>query len=192
MMTAPTDEATTKQSVTGQGVTADATTEPAATEPGASEARGSDDASAADGDLLLERQLCFALTVASRSVVGAYKPVLERMGLTHPQYLVMLSLWEKSPRTVRDISEALAQEPATISPLLRRLETAGLITRRRVEGNERALAVALTPAGASLRQQATSVPGTMMAKLGLTRKQVEDLHRTMMDLIAATAHGRPE
>lgn len=144
------------------------------------------DVSAADEDLLLERQLCFALTVASRSVVGAYKPVLERMGLTHPQYLVMLCLWEKSPRTVRDISDALAQEPATISPLLRRLETAGLITRRRVEGNERALAVALTPAGASLRQQATSVPGTMMAKLGLTRKQVEDLHRTMTDLIAAT------
>ncbi|MFJ5699065.1 MarR family winged helix-turn-helix transcriptional regulator [Arthrobacter sp. NPDC093139] len=144
----------------------------------------------ADDDLLLERQLCFALTVASRSVVGAYKPVLERLGLTHPQYLVMLCLWESSPRTVRDISEALAQEPATISPLLRRLESAGLITRRRVEGNERALAVALTPAGAALRQQATSVPGTMMAKLGLTREQVESLHRTMMDLIAATTGPR--
>ncbi|WP_457972638.1 MarR family winged helix-turn-helix transcriptional regulator [Arthrobacter sp. D1-17] len=189
-MNAPTDQAT-KQAVTVQAVTAHATSEPGArepdaTEPGASAASGNADASAADSDLLLERQLCFALTVASRSVVGAYKPVLERMGLTHPQYLVMLCLWENSPRTVREISEALAQEPATISPLLRRLESAGLITRRRVEGNERALAVALTPAGASLRQQATSVPGTMMARLGLTRKQVEDLHRTMMDLIAAT------
>lgn len=143
-----------------------------------------------EDDLLLERQLCFALTVASRSVVGAYKPVLERLGLTHPQYLVMLCLWESSPRSVRDISEALAQEPATISPLLRRLESAGFISRRRVEGNERALAVALTPAGAELRQQATSVPGTMMAKLGLTREQVEALHRTMMDLIAATGSAR--
>lgn len=180
-MSAPADEATRNQAVTGQAATAGA-----GTEPPAPKARGGLDASAADDDLLLERQLCFALTVASRSVVGAYKPVLERMGLTHPQYLVMLCLWENSPRTVRDISEALAQEPATISPLLRRLETAGLITRRRVEGNERALAVALTPAGAALRQQATSVPGTMMAKLGLTRKQVEDLHRTMMDLITAT------
>ena len=122
-----------------------------------------------EDDLLLERQLCFALTVASRSVVGAYKPVLDKLGLTHPQYLVMLCLWESSPRSVRDISDALAQEPATISPLLRRLETAGLITRRRVEGNERALAVALTPAGTALRQQATEVPGIMMARLGLTR-----------------------
>ncbi len=101
----------------------------------------------AEDDLLLEHQLCFALTVAARSVVGAYKPVLEKLNLTHPQYLVMLCLWEASPRTVRNISEALAQEPATISPLLRRLEAAGFITRRRADGNERALAVELTPEG---------------------------------------------
>ena len=137
-------------------------------------------------DLLLEHQLCFALTVASRSVVGAYKPVLDRLGLTHPQYLVMLCLWESSPRSVRDISEALAQEPATISPLLRRLEAAGFITRERVPGDERTLAVGLTPHGAALRQQATAVPGTMMDRLGLTREQVSQLHTSMMDLIAAT------
>lgn len=137
-------------------------------------------------DLLLEHQLCFALTVASRSVVGAYKPVLDKLGLTHPQYLVMLCLWESSPRSVRDISEALAQEPATISPLLRRLEAAGFITRQRVPGDERTLAVGLTPQGAALRQQATAVPGTMMDRLGLTREQVNQLHSSMMDLIAAT------
>lgn len=141
---------------------------------------------AASDDLLLEQQLCFALTVASRSVVGAYKPVLDELGLTHPQYLVMLSLWESSPRSVRDISEALAQEPATISPLLRRLEAAGYITRERMAGNERTLAVGLTPRGAALRQQATKVPPTMMARLGLTREQVGQLHSSMMDLIAAT------
>jgi len=141
---------------------------------------------AADEDLLLERQLCFALTVASRSVVAAYKPVLDRLGLTHPQYLVMLSLWESSPRSVRDISHALAQEPATISPLLRRLEAAGFITRQRLAGNERTLAVGLTPLGAALRQQATEVPPTMMARLGLTREQVGQLHASMMELIAAT------
>ncbi|MEE2570816.1 MarR family transcriptional regulator [Pseudarthrobacter sp. J64] len=141
----------------------------------------------AQDDLLLEHQLCFALTVASRSVVGAYKPVLEELGLTHPQYLVMLCLWESSPRTVRNISEALAQEPATISPLLRRLESAGLITRRRVDGNERALAVELTPSGAALRGKALTVPGTMMERLGLTREQVASLHSSMMGLIAATS-----
>ena len=138
-------------------------------------------------DLLLEHQLCFALTVAARSVVGAYKPVLERLNLTHPQYLVMLCLWEASPRTVRNISDALAQEPATISPLLRRLEAAGLITRRRVDGNERALAVELTAEGAALRQEALKVPGTMMERLGLTRAQVAELHTSMMGLIAATS-----
>ncbi len=143
-------------------------------------------AAAVDEDLLLEHQLCFALTVASRSVVGAYKPVLDQLGLTHPQYLVMLCLWESSPRTVRDISEALAQEPATISPLLRRLETAGYVTRQRAEGNERSLAVGLTPSGVALRQQATAVPGTMMARLGLDREQVAELHAAMMRLIAAT------
>ncbi|MCB5281247.1 MarR family transcriptional regulator [Arthrobacter sp. AL08] len=137
-------------------------------------------------DLLLEHQLCFALTVASRSVVGAYKPVLDQLGLTHPQYLVMLCLWESSPRSVRDISAAIAQEPATISPLLRRLESAGFITRQRVPGNERTLAVGLTPRGAALRQQATAVPGTMMDRLGMTREQVSHLHSAMMGLIAAT------
>ncbi|MFP5365396.1 MAG: MarR family winged helix-turn-helix transcriptional regulator [Actinomycetes bacterium] len=140
-----------------------------------------------EDDLLLEHQLCFALTVAARSVVGAYRPVLEKLNLTHPQYLVMLCLWEASPRTVRNISEALAQEPATISPLLRRLEAAGLLTRRRVDGNERALAVDLTPAGAALRKEALAVPGTMMERLGLTRTQVSELHASMMGLIAATA-----
>ncbi|WP_458782090.1 MarR family winged helix-turn-helix transcriptional regulator [Arthrobacter sp. D3-16] len=143
-----------------------------------------------DNDLLLEHQLCFALTVASRSVVGAYKPVLEKLNLTHPQYLVMLCLWESSPRTVRNISDALAQEPATISPLLRRLEAAGLISRRRVDGNERALAVDLTPAGVALRQEALRVPGTMMERLGLNRSQVSELHASMMGLIAATSQGQ--
>ncbi|CAM3356642.1 Organic hydroperoxide resistance transcriptional regulator [Arthrobacter ulcerisalmonis] len=140
-----------------------------------------------DEDLLLEQQLCFALTVAARSVVAAYKPVLEELNLTHPQYLVMLCLWETSPRTVRGISDALAQEPATISPLLRRLETAGLITRQRADGNERALAVDLTPAGVDLRNKALAVPGTMMQRLGMSRAEITTLHATMMELIAATS-----
>ena len=156
---------------------------------GAPDSQATQDSQAEQDDLLLEQQLCFALTVASRSVVGAYKPVLDRLGLTHPQYLVMLCLWEASPRSVRDISEALAQEPATISPLLRRLETAGFITRQRMEGNERTLEVRLTPRGAALREQATEVPGIMMARLGLTREQVGQLHASMMDLIAATRPG---
>lgn len=141
--------------------------------------------------LLLEKQLCFALTVAARSVVGAYKPVLDRLGLTHPQYLVMLALWERSPRSVREISDELDLEPATISPLLRRLEAAGYISRRRAVGNERSLAVELTPAGVVLRAEALSVPGTMMQKLGLEREEVAQLHEAMTRLIAATKTQRP-
>jgi len=145
---------------------------------------------APEEDLLLEKQLCFALTVAARSVVGAYKPVLDRLGLTHPQYLVMLALWEKSPRSVREISDELDLEPATISPLLRRLEAAGFISRRRAAGNERSLAVELTAAGAALRAEALSVPGTMMQKLGLEREDVAQLHEAMTRLIAATRPQR--
>lgn len=136
-------------------------------------------------DLLLERQLCFALSVASRSVIGAYRPVLEELNLTHPQYLVMLALWEHSPRTLRGIAEALAMEPATLSPMLKRLEANGLVTRERVAGNERALAVGLTEEGRELRARALSVPGTMLARLGLTREQAEDLNRMMREVIAA-------
>ena len=143
-----------------------------------------------ENDLLLEKQLCFALSVAARSVVGAYKPVLERLNLTHPQYLVMLSLWERSPQSLREISNALDLEPATLSPLLRRLETAGLITRRRVPGNERALAVELTAAGSALRAEALSVPETMMQRLGLNREDVMQLHAAMTRLIDATKASR--
>lgn len=145
-----------------------------------------------DNELLLERQLCFALSVASRSVVAAYRPVLAPLGLTHPQYLVMLALWERSPRTVKDISSALLLEPATLSPLLKRLAAAGLISRTRAADDERALAIELTTAGRELRQKALAVPGTMMDRLGLTRSDAESLHVSMSQLIAAarpTANG---
>jgi DNA-binding MarR family transcriptional regulator len=151
-----------------------------------------------DEDLLLERQLCFALSVAARSVVSAYRPVLEKLDLTHPQYLVMLALWEESPRTVRSIGRALAMESATLSPMLKRLEASGHLTRTRVPGNARALAVELTPAGRNLRREALAVPGTMMERLGLTRHQAEELNETMHGIIRAagvdlpTGDGRPE
>jgi DNA-binding MarR family transcriptional regulator len=150
------------------------------------------DTSQETDDLLLERQLCFALTVASRSVVGVYKPVLEKLGLTHPQYLVMLALWERSPRTLKDISDSLLHDPATLSPLLKRLEEAQLITRERVPGNERALAIKLTDKGAALRAQATAVPGEIRNRLHLSREEVAELHQAMTGLIAATQRTADE
>jgi len=137
--------------------------------------------------LALDRQVCFALAAASRSVIGLYRPVLEPLGLTHPQYLVMLALWESSPRTVRNISEALYLEPATLSPLLKRLEAAGLITRARSALDERALDVALTPAGAALRSEAEKVPGQIVARLGMSLRELEATRDALVRLLAASS-----
>jgi MarR family transcriptional regulator, organic hydroperoxide resistance regulator len=146
--------------------------------------------SGSENDLLLERQLCFALSVASRSVVSAYKPVLAALELTHPQYLVMLALWESSPRSVKDLSTALLLEPATLSPLLKRLEASGLVTRSRATTDERVLVVALTPKGADLRRRALSVPGTMLSRLGLTPAEAAQLHTTMIKLVTAAQQAQ--
>lgn len=117
----------------------------------------------ADDLLALDNQVCFALVTAARNVVGLYRPILEPLGLTHPQYLVMLALWERSPRSLRELSRELALEPATLSPLVKRLETQGLVTRSRKDGDERVLDVGLTEDGRRLRERALEVPGKVMA-----------------------------
>jgi DNA-binding MarR family transcriptional regulator len=137
-----------------------------------------------DADLLaLDRQLCFALAVASRSVIGAYKPILEPMGLTHPQYLVMLALWEREPRSLSDLAAVLRLEPATLSPLVKRLQAAGFITRERSAVDERQLAVRLTPTGRALRQQAEQVPPQVVAALGVDLAQLTELHARLTAII---------
>jgi MarR family transcriptional regulator, organic hydroperoxide resistance regulator len=135
--------------------------------------------------LALDRQVCFALAAASRSVIAVYRPVLAPLGLTHPQYLVMLALWERSPRTVRDIGLALSLEPATLSPLLKRLESSGLITRARKNGDERALDVQLTDAGRDLRKLAETVPGQIVQRLGLEVSELEATRDALTHLLAA-------
>jgi DNA-binding MarR family transcriptional regulator len=141
------------------------------------------DPSAVD-PLALEGQICFALSVASRSVVSAYRPVLEPMGLTHPQY-VMLALWEQQPLALRDLARLLRLDPGTLSPLVKRLEAQGLVTRGRSADDERALSIELTGAGIALREQAESIPERMMTRLDVTRDELVLLHRTMAKLIAA-------
>jgi DNA-binding MarR family transcriptional regulator len=134
--------------------------------------------------LALERQVCFALAVASRSVIGVYRPVLERLGLTHPQYLVMLALWEESPLSVSDVGRLLQLDLATASPLIKRLEGLGLVDRRRNPADERTLQVTLTDAGRALRTQALDVPPTIMERLDLTLEDVQTLHAALAPLIA--------
>lgn len=129
--------------------------------------------------LALERQVCFALAVANRAVLSVYRPILAPMGLTHPQYLVMLALWEASPRSVKEIAEALQLDSPTLSPLLKRLETQGLLTRGRSADDERRIDVELTEAGHDLRERALSVPPAVIDALGASLTELEDLHRVL-------------
>lgn len=133
--------------------------------------------------LALDRQVCFAIAAASRAVVALYRPVLEPLGLTHPQYLVMLALWEHSPRTLGDLAHTLLLEPATLSPLLKRLEEQGLVVRARNPRDERALEVTLTPEGRALRDRATAVPGAVLERLGMPVAELEDIRDTLTGLI---------
>ena len=128
-----------------------------------------------DDLLRLENQLCFALVTAARNVVGIYRPILEPLGLTHPQYLAMLALWEQSPRSLGDLASALAMDPATASPLVKRLESDGLIERHRSPADERRLDIALTAKGTALREQALDVPRQVMTRLGMTVPEVESV-----------------
>ena len=133
--------------------------------------------------LALESQVCFALAVASRRVIGLYRPLLEPLNLTHPQYLVMLALWGSEPLTVRQLADKLSLESATLSPLLKRLEAIGYLTRPRHPADDRALQVALTPEGRQLREQALAIPPAMMARLDMNLEELQDLHRRLTDVI---------
>lgn len=135
--------------------------------------------------LALERQVCFALAVASRNVIAVYRPLLEPMGLTHPQYLVMLALWQRSPLSVKALSGLLQLDPGTLSPLLKRLEAGGLVRRGRDGGDERVLAVTLTEKGRALRADAEKIPPTIVQRLGMELTELQDLHETLTRLIAA-------
>ena len=136
----------------------------------------------------LENQVCFALAVASRSVIALYRPLLEPMGLTHPQYLVMLALWQHAPLSVKELSGMLQLEPATLSPLLKRLEASGYVERPRARGDERALAVTLTPTGWRLRNEALTIPPAIVSRLGMEVSELQHLHQVLTQVIgAATA-----
>ncbi|MER6183153.1 MarR family transcriptional regulator [Streptomyces sp. NPDC001652] len=124
-----------------------------------------------DGSLLLDDQLCFALYAASRAVTARYRPLLDALQLTYPQYLVMLVLWEQDSISVRDLGTALQLESSTLSPLLKRLEANGLLRRERRPEDERSVSLTLTDAGAALRERAQTVPVAIGDAMGLTPEQ---------------------
>ncbi|MEV6845211.1 MarR family transcriptional regulator [Actinoplanes sp. NPDC051411] len=135
--------------------------------------------------LALEQQVCFALSVAARSVVAIYRPLLEPMGLTHPQYLVMLALWQHAPLSVRDLSRLLQLDPGTLSPLLKRLEAIGYLRRQRDPADERSLAITLTGSGRALRDRAEQIPPAVVSRLGMPIEDLQRLHASLTQVIAA-------
>ncbi|OBK22871.1 MarR family transcriptional regulator [Mycobacterium asiaticum] len=155
---------------------------------------------AADLDpLSLQRQVCFALAVTNRAVLAVYRPLLEPLGLTHPQYLVMLALWDEAKSdagrngkalSVKEIAALLQLDSATLSPMLKRLESQGLITRTRSSTDERTTQVALTRQGRNLRRQALKVPLAVVERLGVELSELEHLREVLTRInTAAVAAG---
>lgn len=138
-----------------------------------------------ENPLALEEQVCFALSVAARNVVAVYRPLLEPMGLTHPQYLVMLALWQHEPLSVRELSSLLQLDPGTLSPLLKRLEASDYVRRRRDPADERALAVVLTDQGRALRAEALNIPPAVVSRLGVELSELHALRAGLTGIISA-------
>jgi MarR family transcriptional regulator, organic hydroperoxide resistance regulator len=143
--------------------------------------------------LALEQQVCFALSVTNRAVLAVYRPLLEPLGLTHPQYLVMLTLWDhqkarkeqQKPLSVKEIATTLQLDPATLSPMLKRLEALGLITRTRNAVDERSTDVKLTDAGTALRRRALKIPPAVVARLGVDMSELQHLHKVLTRINSA-------
>lgn len=146
-------------------------------------------AKAAGDHLRLDNQLCFALYAASGLVTRAYRPLLEPLGLTYPQYLVMLVLWEQAPRTVKALGQALELDSGTLTPLLKRLDAAGFVTRARDAEDERRVQIALTAKGDALRKRAAEVPAALACQLHLSLDQIIDLRTTLQNLTRKMKSG---
>ncbi|MBK0417773.1 MarR family transcriptional regulator [Leucobacter sp. CSA1] len=139
-----------------------------------------------DDPLALERQVCFALTVASRNIVAAYKPALDPLGITHPQYLVLLALWKHRTLALGPLAQMLHQDASTLSPVIKRLEGQGLVRRQRSFEDERRLDISLTPDGLALRSRAEQVPVEMARRLRMSVEELTELHSSMVRVIEAS------
>ena len=135
-------------------------------------------------ELTLDQALCFALYSASRALTGFYRPLLHELGITYPQYLVLLALWERDRVAVGALAERLRLDYGTLSPLLKRLQAAGLITRERRADDERSVTIGLTDAGRALHARADCIPGEVIAATGLDAPSFEELRETLQRLTA--------
>ncbi|GHC81459.1 MarR family transcriptional regulator [Nocardiopsis terrae] len=145
-----------------------------------------------EGDpLALDRQLCFSLYTASRALTGLYREILADLELTYPQYLVMLVLWEQGTLPVKELGRALNLDTGTLSPLLRRMEGAGLLTRRRGPEDERIVHVSVTEEGSRLRDRAGPVPAQILCATGLPPERLGEL-RTLLDQVTRSVTAATE
>jgi len=133
----------------------------------------------------LDQLTCFALYAASRAVISAYRPLLDEAGITYPQYLVLLVLWERGPQPVKALGNALALDSGTLSPLLKRLETAGLVRRERQAGDERSVLVTLTAAGFQLEDRARDIPRRAACAASLPVHELDQLRASLVRFTAA-------
>ena len=135
--------------------------------------------------LLLDNQLCFAMHSTSLLMTKVYKPLLQAIGLTYPQYLAMMVLWEEDELTVSEISSRLLTDPGSMTPLLKRLEAEGLLSRTRSREDERVVVVELTAAGRALQDRAMGIPHCILGASGL---ELDQLRKLQGDLIALRAN----
>ncbi|OZD00939.1 MarR family transcriptional regulator [Rhodococcus sp. 06-235-1A] len=139
-------------------------------------------------ELALDRQVCFALYSASRATTAVYRPMLEKLGVTYPQYLVLLVLWEKDGRGVKDICAELDLDTGTLSPMLKRLEGLGFIERRRLSSDERRVEIHLTETGSALRAEALDIPRKLAEKTGMDVGDLVKLKDSLDALTSALHH----
>lgn len=142
--------------------------------------------------LRLDLQVCFPLYAASNLFGRLYRPVLAKLGLTYPQYLVMLVLWEQAPQSVGALGDRLHLDSGTLTPLLKRMEAAGLVTRQRDATDERRVLVGVTEQGATLKDAARAVPATLASGLGLSADELADLRATVQHLVGVLATAEAE
>ncbi|BAI97059.1 transcriptional regulator [Sphingobium sp. TA15] len=141
--------------------------------------------------LPLDDQLCFSLYAASMAIGRAYKPMLDRLGITYPQYLVLHALWEQDGRTIGQIAERLSLESSTVTPLVKRLEAGGFLTRARSAADERRVDVRLTERGAAMREECGCLGEALLERSGMEGAQLADLNGRVKQLWGALRESLP-
>ncbi len=140
--------------------------------------------------LKLENQLCFPLYACSREIIRMYKPFLDEIGLTYTQYIAMMVMWERKQVTVKKMGELLYLDSGTLTPLLKKMEAAGLLSRSRAKEDERSVIVTLTEKGERLKDQAATIPDRMFQCIPVNEKEFKDLYRLLYQILGQNGHNQ--